>query len=120
LRKSTITIRSARRVDPGRVGKGDAGGRFHEQRRLALPDRHQAAGAALALVRSPTLLVVGSRDERVLALNARAARELRACVVETVVVPGATHLFEEPEAVEPVSRLAARWFRRYLAREQTA
>lgn len=76
--------------------------------------RPDLAGRALGHVRAPTLLIVGSLDEQVLALNAQAAREMRACRVETEVVPGATHLFEEPGTLEQVSRLAANWFRRHL------
>jgi len=68
----------------------------------------------LAEVRAPTLLVVGGRDEVVLNLNRRAAAALR-CPTELVVVPGATHLFEEAGALEQVGDLAAGWFRRHLA-----
>lgn len=78
--------------------------------------RPDLAGPALAAVTAPTLLVVGGRDEVVLDLNRRAQAELRAsseCCLE--VVPGATHLFEEPGALEVVAELAAGWFRRFLA-----
>jgi dienelactone hydrolase len=76
--------------------------------------RPDLAGAALAQVRAATLLVVGGRDEVVLELNRRALAQLTG-EKELAVVPGATHLFEEPGALEQVARLAARWFERHLA-----
>jgi dienelactone hydrolase len=75
--------------------------------------RPDLAGDALEHVRAPTLLIVGSRDEQVLELNQSALRRLRR-EKELVVVPGATHLFEEPGALEAVARLAADWFARHL------
>jgi putative phosphoribosyl transferase len=63
-------------------------------------------------VRAPTLLVVGGDDREVLALNRSAQRALR-CANELAVVPGATHLFEEPGALERVADLAVDWFRRH-------
>ena len=75
--------------------------------------RPDLAGAALSKVRAPTLLVVGGLDETVLALNRRAAAEL-AGEQRLEVVPGATHLFEEPGKLEAVAKLAADWFRHYL------
>jgi putative phosphoribosyl transferase len=71
--------------------------------------RPDLAGARLADVRAPTLLIVGGADEVVLELNRKAQRALR-CESELVVVPGATHLFEEPGALEEVARLARDWF----------
>lgn len=71
--------------------------------------RPDLAGARLGLVRAPTLLIVGGEDREVLALNRRAAEEL-SCEHELVVVPGATHLFEEPGALERVAELAQGWF----------
>ena len=62
---------------------------------------------------APTLLIVGGRDEDVLELNRRALALLN-CPKELVVVPGATHLFEEPGALEQVARLAEQWFLRHL------
>jgi putative phosphoribosyl transferase len=82
--------------------------------------RPDLAGRALGQVRAPTLLIIGSRDEQVLALNAQAALQMRNCTVETEVVRGATHLFEEPGTLEQVSRLAAHWFRRHLEGARTA
>jgi putative phosphoribosyl transferase len=76
--------------------------------------RPDLAGDALERVRTPTVLLVGSLDAQVLDLNRRALAELRAPVKELVVVPGASHLFEEPGALETVARLAAEWFGRYL------
>ncbi|MCE9671683.1 hydrolase [Myxococcus stipitatus] len=80
--------------------------------------RPDLAGPALARVRVPTLLLVGGRDEEVLALNEDALEELGG-VRELIVVPGATHLFEEPGALEDVARRAADWFTRYLAEDRT-
>src|SRR5437868_2807550 len=71
--------------------------------------RPDLAGARLGSVRAPTLLIVGGRDEAVLAMNRDAARH-RTCEHRIEVVPGATHLFEEPGALEAVADLAARWF----------
>jgi len=70
--------------------------------------RPDLAGARLGLVRAPTLLIVGGEDREVLALNRRAAEDLR-CEHDLVVVPGATHLFEEPGALEGVAELARDW-----------
>ncbi|GGR96638.1 putative phosphoribosyl transferase [Streptomyces nojiriensis] len=75
--------------------------------------RPDLAGARLAAVRAPTLLIVGGRDSTVLDLNRRAQRELR-CENRLVVVPGATHLFEEPGALDEVAALARDWFTRHL------
>jgi putative phosphoribosyl transferase len=75
--------------------------------------RPDLAGAALAGVRAPTLLIVGAADHQVLELNRRALALLRS-VKRLVVAPGATHLFEEPGALEQVARLAAEWFSHYL------
>jgi putative phosphoribosyl transferase len=68
----------------------------------------------LGLVRAPTLLIVGGRDEAVLEMN-RAAQEHLRCENDLAVVPGATHLFEEPGTLEKVAGLARDWFTRYLA-----
>jgi len=76
--------------------------------------RPDLAGAALARVKTPTLLIVGGNDEPVIELNERAMRQLAAPVKELVIVPGASHLFEEPGTLEQVARLAAGWFARYL------
>jgi putative phosphoribosyl transferase len=71
--------------------------------------RPDLARNRLADVRAPTLLIVGENDEVVIALNEQAAAALR-CPHEVVIVPGASHLFEEPGALERVCELAASWF----------
>lgn len=76
--------------------------------------RPDLARAHLYAVRAPTLLIVGGNDDVVIELNERAYRLLR-CPKELVIVPGATHLFEEPGTLEEVARLAKEWFVRYLA-----
>jgi putative phosphoribosyl transferase len=76
--------------------------------------RPDLAGDHLTRVRAPTLLIVGGNDEVVIALNERALELLR-CPKELVIVAGATHLFEEPGALDQVARLAARWFVRHLS-----
>ncbi|MBM3820937.1 MAG: hypothetical protein FJW14_18245 [Acidimicrobiia bacterium] len=75
--------------------------------------RPDLAGDALARVHAPTLLIVGSRDEPVIELNEEAKRQMHA-LVRVEIVPGATHLFEEPGALEVVEQLAADWFRQYI------
>jgi putative phosphoribosyl transferase len=75
--------------------------------------RPDLAGDALRAVRQPVLLIVGGDDEPTLHVNVAAARDLLA-PYRIEVVPGATHLFEEPGALEQVARLAAEWFERYL------
>ena len=73
-----------------------------------------AGRAALERVRAPTLLIVGGDDSGVIELNEQAREALSACQSELVLVPGATHLFEEPGTLEEVARLAAGWFGRHL------
>jgi pimeloyl-ACP methyl ester carboxylesterase len=75
--------------------------------------RPDLAMSVLPRVMAPTLLIVGGRDLDVLELNRRAARALQ-CPNQVAVVPGATHLFEQPGALEEVERLAEAWFERYL------
>ncbi|MCA3214161.1 MAG: dienelactone hydrolase family protein [Burkholderiales bacterium] len=75
--------------------------------------RPDLAGAALPRVVAPTLLVVGGNDPEVLRLNRAALSALR-CECELAVVPGATHLFEEPGTLEAAARLAADWFVAHL------
>ncbi|WP_435204217.1 dienelactone hydrolase family protein [Micromonospora sp. bgisy143] len=81
--------------------------------------RPDLAGTALGQVRTPTLLLVGGADEEVLALNERALAEL-GDVGELWVVPGATHLFEEPGTLDQVAEHAGTWFTTHLARMTTA
>lgn len=75
--------------------------------------RPDLAYDVLGRVRAPTLLLVGARDSHVLSLNESALAEL-AGIAELVVIPGATHLFEEPGALEAVARHAAFWFGDFL------
>ncbi|MDX2089981.1 MAG: alpha/beta family hydrolase [Kofleriaceae bacterium] len=75
--------------------------------------RPDLAAEGLRDVTCPTLFIVGSQDRDVLELNRRAMR-LLACPARLEVVAGATHLFEEPGALDEVTRLAAAWFREYL------
>jgi putative phosphoribosyl transferase len=75
--------------------------------------RPDLAGERLCRVTAPTLLVVGGRDSRVLTLNWRAARQLRA-ESRVAVVPGASHLFEEPGTLDAVAELARDWFSEHL------
>jgi dienelactone hydrolase len=75
--------------------------------------RPDLAGPALRQVRAPTLLIVGGRDSMVLELNQKAMAGM-ACEVELKIIPGATHLFEEPGALENVAKLAAGWFETHL------
>ena len=75
--------------------------------------RPDLAGNALRRVKAPTLLIVGEQDEEVLELNEE-AYEMLACEKTLAIVPGATHLFEEPGALEEVARLAADWFLEHL------
>lgn len=77
--------------------------------------RPDLADEHLARVRAPTLLIVGGADVAVLALNTSAAERLTS-VSELAVVPGATHLFPEPGALDEVARLATEWFERHLVR----
>jgi putative phosphoribosyl transferase len=80
--------------------------------------RPDLAGPALVPVEAPTLLIVGGNDPLVIELNRAALAQLR-CEKRLVIVPGATHLFEEPGTLDEVARLARQWFERYLMREET-
>jgi pimeloyl-ACP methyl ester carboxylesterase len=75
--------------------------------------RPDLAGDALTIVKAPTLLIVGERDEEVLRLNESTYARLQ-CEKSLAVVPRATHLFQESGALEEVARLAAEWFRKHL------
>jgi putative phosphoribosyl transferase len=77
--------------------------------------RPDLAGNTLPRVTAPTLLIVGAHDTQVLALNRAARLHLVNAETELAIVPHATHLFEEPGAMERVSRLAGEWFVRHLA-----
>lgn len=81
--------------------------------------RPDLAGPALALVRAPTLLIVGGADVPVIELNRQARAWMRPdAEARLQIVPGATHLFEEPGALEIVASLATDWFRRFTARAE--
>jgi len=73
--------------------------------------------AALPRVLAPTLFIVGALDEIVIDLNRQAYEKLEA-EKQLAIVPGATHLFEEPGTLQEVARLAAAWFKRYLGRKR--
>jgi dienelactone hydrolase len=75
--------------------------------------RPDLAGPSLSRVVAPTLLIVGGEDHQVLLLNRQAMKQMSG-TVSIVVVPGATHLFEEPGALDHVASDAAEWFRKYL------
>jgi len=75
--------------------------------------RPDLAGDALPKVHAPTLLIVGGNDDIVIELNEMARDQMR-CQVKLEIVPGATHLFEEPGALEKVARLASDWFSLHL------
>ena len=76
--------------------------------------RPDLAEDALGSVRAPTLLIVGGDDAPVIAMNQGALAKLRCPEKKLVIVPGATHLFEEPGTLEEVARLAAEWFAQHL------
>ena len=75
--------------------------------------RPDLAGEALPRVQAPTLLIVGGNDDVVIKLNEQ-ARDRMDCLVKLEIVPGATHLFEEPGTLEEAARLASEWFVRHL------
>jgi pimeloyl-ACP methyl ester carboxylesterase len=75
--------------------------------------------AALGSVQAPTLLIVGALDDVVIELNRKAYERLKA-EKHLAIVPGATHLFEEPGTLQEVARLAGEWFHRHFERKSTA
>lgn len=75
--------------------------------------RPDMAGEALMQLHAPTLLIVGGADDIVIELN-KSAMEKMSCEKELIIVPGATHLFEEPGALNQVAQLATAWFKKYL------
>jgi dienelactone hydrolase len=81
--------------------------------------RPDLAGDALPKVQVPTLLIVGGNDDIVIELNEMARDQMR-CEVKLEIVPGATHLFEEPGALEKVAKLASDWFVDHLGRKVTS
>jgi len=78
--------------------------------------RPDLAGDALPKVHAPTLLIVGGNDDIVIELNEMARDQIR-CEAKLVIVPGATHLFEEPGALEQVAKFASDWFVLHLTRK---
>jgi putative phosphoribosyl transferase len=71
--------------------------------------RPDLAGDALPKVKAPTLLIVGGEDDVVIELNEQASRQMH-CEAKLEIIPGATHLFEEPGALKGVAALASDWF----------
>jgi dienelactone hydrolase len=82
--------------------------------------RPDLAGDALPRVRAPTLLLVGGFDGPVIGLNRQALERLGSAEKQLVIIPGATHLFPEPGALEEVARLATDWLSRHLSRPDEA
>lgn len=80
--------------------------------------RPDLAGIYLSTVQAPTLLIVGGNDEGVIDLNDQAMRMLN-CPKKLVIIPGATHLFEEAGTLEEVARLAKEWFNHHLSTHQS-
>jgi len=122
LRNWAQTVPELRDLDVGLFGASTGGGAAllaaaqqpHDfQAVVSRGGRPDLAGSALARVVAPTLLIVGERDEMVIELNQRAMAQMHA-EVRLEIVPRATHLFEEPGALEEVARLAADWFTKYL------
>lgn len=101
---AAAALRAAARQDADIAAVVSRGGR---------PD--MAGQHALQQVRAPTLLIVGSLDDAVIDLN-RAALSLLRCEKQLEIIPGASHLFEEPGTLEAAAALAAAWFRRHLVR----
>ena len=77
--------------------------------------RPDLAGAALPKVQAPTLLIVGGNDTVVIQLNEQALSQMQPGEKKLMIVPGASHLFEEPGTLEQAARLAADWFREHLS-----
>lgn len=82
--------------------------------------RPDLAGGTLAVVTAPTLLIVGGADGPVIGMNRDAMDRMISASVRLEIVPGATHLFVEPGALERVAELSAAWFQRHLGRDRTA
>jgi alpha-beta hydrolase superfamily lysophospholipase len=81
--------------------------------------RPDLAGSALELVCAPTLLIVGGEDDIVIELNRRALAALGCEEKKLVIIPGATHLFEEPGTLDEVIAAAGQWFERHLEKDRT-
>ena len=80
--------------------------------------RPDLAGQALCRVLAPTLLIVGGDDEEVIALNELAMQDLH-CEKKLMIVPGASHLFEEPGTLDQVAHSAAEWFVTHLPKRSS-
>ena len=79
--------------------------------------RPDLAGKQLEQVKAPTLLIVGENDKTVIDLNKKALKSLKKVnIKKIIIIPGATHLFEEPGTLEKVSRVATNWFSNYLGK----
>lgn len=109
LREQLLTLRNK---------TGELDQRLHrlevrEELLVSRRGRPDLAGHALAAVQAPTLLIVGGLDHAVVAMNREALAQLRA-EKKLEIVPGATHLFEEPGTLGQVAVLAREWFLRYL------
>ena len=78
--------------------------------------RPDLAESALMYIKAPTLLIVGGRDTQVIDMNRWALERMVILDKELKIVPGATHLFEEPGTLEEVARLAGEWFKKYLSK----
>lgn len=78
--------------------------------------RPDLAGHHLPQVQAPVLLIVGGQDQAVMELNQQAAEMLQAATHEIQIIPGATHLFEEPGTMEQVAKLTIQWFGKYITR----
>ena len=76
--------------------------------------RPDLAADALGVVRAPTLLIVGGEDAPVIGMNEEAMAKMRRAEKELLIIPGATHLFEEPGTLEEVAKAAAEWFGQHL------
>lgn len=98
------------------LAAADLGGRVRAV--VSRGGRPDLVGRTLAIVDSPTLLIVGGSDEGVLDLNRQAYEQLGCEKKELAIIPGATHLFEEEGALEEVARRAAYWFLKYLPRQE--
>ncbi|MFP4143570.1 MAG: dienelactone hydrolase family protein [Phycisphaeraceae bacterium] len=81
--------------------------------------RPDLAGHSLEHVQAPTLLIVGGNDVPVIGMNREAAEQMEAAHVQIDIVPGASHLFEEPGRLEEVAELARDWFKQYLEDAQS-
>lgn len=75
--------------------------------------RPDLAGDSLPLVKAPTLFIVGGNDEPVIEMNQTALSKMH-CIKKMEIIPGATHLFEEPGKLDKVAHLATSWFSQYL------